>query len=138
LYLIEIYSTEIEMFQTQKEEFYRNLRGNLPGIDQHLRVRVSDSLDLTLRFENSNGLSGEGAIDLDTLSDDGGSDQLSLRDLLNELVPGSLIEHNSIVYGFLDLTLGPLLLAALTTSHSCTKLRLLRLLDLGGHENLNE
>ena len=67
-------------------------------------------------------------VHLQALADDGQGDELGLRDLLQHLVVGGLVEHDEVGQLLLDLALGPLLLARLAAGHGGLHLGLLGLL----------
>jgi len=65
------------------------------GVD-HLGSVLDEALDLAGFGELLDSGSGEGATDLHTIGDDGGSDDLVVGNLLPDLVVGGLIEDASI------------------------------------------
>ena len=64
----------------------------------------------TLGHELVDGTAGERAVDLQTLGNDRGGDQLVGGDFLEELLIGGLIEEDQVVQLLLRLSLRPLLL----------------------------
>jgi hypothetical protein len=59
-------------------------------------------LDLTLLLEVGEGLSGEGAVDLETIDENGDGDETVRLDVLLELLRGRLVEDNGVVGLVLD------------------------------------
>ena len=72
-----------------------------------------DETDETLSCEVLDGGSGERSVDLETVDEDRGGDELVSGHFLEELVVGSLVKGDGVVGLVLDLSLGPLLLRAL-------------------------
>lgn len=91
------------------------------GVDEE-RVVLLNCDDVTFSFEVTDGLSGEGPVDLASLSDDGWGDQFCLGDLFHHLVVGSFIEENGVHCFLFDFSLGPFLLTALPTGQGGLKL----------------
>ena len=99
--------------------------GDLTSVDLKLAAWFTNSDDVALLLENLDGLSGERSVDSDSLRDDGRGDELGLGDLLVQLVPQDLVEHDGVVNLILLLALGPLLLLSLTTGKGGLNLCLL-------------
>lgn len=99
--------------------------GDLASVDLELAAGLSNAHDVTLLLEDLDGLSSQRTVHSDSLRDDRGGDQLSLRNLLGQLVPEGLVEQNSVVNLILLLTLRPLLLLSLTSGKGGLDLRLL-------------
>lgn len=89
--------------------YQKYLRRASPGVDG--LSGVSGNLtDETLGHELVDGTAGERAVDLQTLGNDRGGDQLVGGDFLEELLIGGLIEEDQVVQLLLRLSLRPLLL----------------------------
>ena len=67
-------------------------------------------LDLTLLLEMADGDTGERAVNLQALDEDGLGDEAEGRDFLQDAVVQGLVERNGMLGLVLDLALGPLLL----------------------------
>jgi hypothetical protein len=71
---------------------------------------LADALDQTLLFQHSQSTTSNGAIDTETIDDDGGGDELGSGDFLMQLIQGLLVEGDGIVGLVLDLSFGPFLI----------------------------
>ena len=69
-----------------------------------------DGDDETLVGELTDGSAGKGAVDAETVNENGGRDELVGGNLLHQLVVGGLVEDDGVVGLILNLSLGPLLL----------------------------
>ena len=78
------------------------------GVDE-LGGVDSDGTDESLGSQLLDGLTGQRAVNLKTISNDGRSDDLVGRKLLHELVVGLLVEDNLVLQLLLSASLGPLL-----------------------------
>lgn len=96
-------------------------------VDQ-LGVMRDHRLDETVLEQLVDGALGQRASDLQTLTQDGRSDQLVARHLLHQLVVGRLIEEHQVVQLVTDLALRPLLLLRLASGRTRARRLLLRLL----------
>merc|ERR1719263_1840832 len=101
---------------------------NLARVDQLRGVLLANVHDQTLLLEMPDRLACNGAVHLQPLADNRGSDELRLRYLLHHLVVSGLVEHDHVRQLLLHLALAPLLLLRLTAGHSSLHLRLLGLL----------
>ena len=77
------------------------------------------------------GIPGQGATDLQPFRNDGGCDELVVRDLLVQLLICGLVEEDQVVQLIPDLSLGPLLLRA-------DKKTMLKYQDVALNTRLNE
>lgn len=75
-------------------------------VDLHLAV-LNDGLDDALLLEVGQALAGQGAVDLETVDQDGNGHQAVGLDILVELVGGGLVEDDGVLGLVLDLSLGP-------------------------------
>merc|ERR1719447_1071520 len=93
------------------------VRSVWPGVD-HLRTVSDNLLDLTLLLEFDESLPGQGSPDLQSLGDDGRSDEFVGGHLLQQLVVGGLVEEDQVIQLVPGLSLGPLLLLGLAAASS--------------------
>jgi len=91
---------------------------------------LAQGLDLALRQQKLDRLARERAVEAQAVREDRRCDHLVLGHLSHELVVRGLVEKHEVVHLLLRLSLGPLLLLALATSHGGTGLLLLGLLYL--------
>jgi hypothetical protein len=75
--------------------------GDSAGVDSQLGVS-NDLLDAALSLEIGKRLSGEGAVDLETIDEGSDRDQAVRLDILLELVVGLLVENDGVVGLVLD------------------------------------
>ena len=101
--------------------------GDLSSVNLQLAAGLSNSNDKTLFLQNSDCLSSQRSVDLDSLRNDGRGDELGLWDILNELVPDNFVKHDGILNLILLLALRPLLPLRLAAAHGGLHLGLLRL-----------
>lgn len=73
---------------------------------------VDDGLDEAVSLEVLDGDTGEGAVDLHSVDEDGLGDHLERGDLLEDSVEGDLVDDDSVVRLVLYFSLGPLLFLA--------------------------
>jgi len=105
------------------------------GVD-HLGMVVRDALDFSGRAHFLDSSTSQRPVDLQTLDEGGRSNELHLGDFVGESFVGFSVEENLVGDLIANLSLGPLLLLRLTTSHSCGSLLLLGLLlRLGRHDS---
>ncbi len=71
---------------------------------------VHNALDRPLLLQVPDGHACQGAVDFQTLDEDGLADEAEGGDLLNDAVEGRLVEDDGVLRLVLNLALGPLLL----------------------------
>jgi hypothetical protein len=75
-----------------------------------------NTLDQTLLLEVADGASSQRSVNLESVRNNGGGDELVGGDLLQETVVGLLVKDNLVGKLVLDVSLGPLLLGLLGSS----------------------